>query len=50
MLILCTHDVWTEKIWPEIRLPKAEATTFQENISHNPRLVFVLLLNKVLGA
>ena len=38
LLIFCTHDVWTEKIWPEIRLPQPDAIPYDQDFASNPRL------------
>ncbi|XP_065200075.1 reticulophagy regulator 1-like [Planococcus citri] len=47
LLIFCTHDVWTEKIWPEIRVAKPEMTPYQDNwISSNPRILNINELNE----
>ncbi|XKL66189.1 hypothetical protein PGB90_009609 [Kerria lacca] len=43
MLIFCTHDVWTEKIWPEIRVANTDVSPYQENVSNNPSTFFALL-------
>lgn len=44
LLVFCTHDVWTEKIWPEIRLPQPDAVSYEENLQTNPRLPYFIVL------